>query len=147
MIAACVLIPQADANRRLVFQRQKLLLDLDQIQRQTAVNKDFLHRMEGDPQLAERLVQRQLKMVREGETVLDVQPTDDSATTAAAQMSPFEILSVPAPAPSQPYEPLGGALAEFCRKIESQLWVMGIGLFLVAAGLILGDSKKTQPLA
>src|SRR5580698_6962616 len=43
LIAACVIIPQADANRRLAYERQRLRRDLDQIQKQVAVNSEFLH--------------------------------------------------------------------------------------------------------
>jgi hypothetical protein len=38
IIAACLVIPQADANRRLVYEREKLRLDLAQVQKQIAVN-------------------------------------------------------------------------------------------------------------
>jgi cell division protein FtsB len=140
LVSACVLIPQADSNRQLIYQRQKLLGDLQQIQQQTSVNEQFLQKMESDPQLAERLAQRQLKMVRQGETVLDVQPPQN-----AQQMSPYMMLSVP-PAPAmQPFEPLGGILASFCRQGRVQAWVLGAGLLLIAMGVICGDGKKSAP--
>ncbi|MGA2585366.1 MAG: hypothetical protein ABSG31_19020 [Tepidisphaeraceae bacterium] len=142
LVSACVLIPQADANRQLLYQREKLLGDLQQIQQQSAVNEQFLQKIESDPQLAERLAQRQLKMVRQGETVLDVQPPDNSQ-----QMSPYMMLSVP-PAPAiEPYQPLGGFLADFCREARIQSWVLGAGLLLIAMGVICGDGKKPTPAA
>ena len=39
LIAACLIIPQADANRRLVYERQQLRMELAQVQNQTSVNQ------------------------------------------------------------------------------------------------------------
>ena len=60
LIAACLIIPQADTNRRLVYQREQLKLDLTQVQKQIGLNKEFLLKMESDPQLTERLAQREM---------------------------------------------------------------------------------------
>lgn len=149
LIAACVLIPQADANRRLVYEREKLRRDLDQINRQSAVNQEFLAKIQNDPQLAERLAQRQMRMVRQGATVLDLhsdralpQGAAASASLDAEQMSPFMIVHVPAPPPLEAYKPVGGLLATLCRQPHSQLYLLGAGMLMVATGLVLGDSGK-----
>jgi cell division protein FtsB len=154
LIAACVVIPQADSNRRLAYEKEKLQMDLDQIQKQVAVNDEFLKKMESDPQLVQRLAQRQMRMIRQGETVIDLKPDaqptgaqstgQDHATAAsldADQMSPFRIVNVPPPPPLPPYTPVGGTFAELCRQPKSQLYLMGGAMFLVAAGLVLGDSR------
>src|SRR5213596_2461201 len=41
LIACCVLIPAAEENRRLVYERERLKADLDQINKQTEVNDEF----------------------------------------------------------------------------------------------------------
>ncbi len=153
IIAACVIIPQADANRRLAYEREKLQRDLDQIQKQTALNQQFIGKIQNDPQLAERLAQRQMRMVRDGETVLDLRSAattakDDSESGAAAassgaeKMSPFMIVHVPAPAPLPEYKPVGGALANLCRQPRTDLYLLGAGMFMVATGLVLGDASR-----
>src|SRR5688572_19528474 len=72
LIACCVIVPQTEANRRLVYEREKLKLDLRHVDRQIDVNDEFLRKLADDPTLAERLAQRQMKMVREGTNVLEL---------------------------------------------------------------------------
>src|SRR4051812_4130370 len=61
LIACCLLIPAADENRRLVYEREKLKADIEQIHKQIEVNDEFLKRVADDPTLSERLAQRQMK--------------------------------------------------------------------------------------
>src|SRR6478672_6064505 len=72
IIACCILIPQADANRRMVYEREKLKLDLESIRKQVATNDEFLRLVGEDPNLAERLAQRQMKIIRQGTRVLEL---------------------------------------------------------------------------
>jgi hypothetical protein len=148
--SACVLLPQVDANRRMVYDREKLRLDLQQIQKQVTVNREFLGKVESDPQLSERLALRQMRVVRPGERVLDFKneepdapgaPTAGSAESEAAQMSPFMIVNVPPPPPLPEYEPVGGFLGAICMDQRFQLYLLGGALFSVAAGLVLGDPE------
>src|SRR3954447_7987544 len=60
IIAACVIVPATDENRRLAYERERLKADLEQISRQIDVNDEFLKRIGDDPTLAERLAQRQM---------------------------------------------------------------------------------------
>ncbi len=153
LICACVLIPQSDVNRRLVYEREKLRRDLDQIRRQVDVNQEFLRRIEDDPQLSERLAQRQMKMIREGSAPLDLKPEHPAseglgaASASADRMSPFVIANVPAPSPLPIYQPVGGSFSDLCRAPRSQLLIMGGALFMIAAGLVLGSpgEKGTGP--
>src|SRR5688572_32582728 len=71
ILACCLLIPAADENRRLTWERERLKADLEQIQKQVSVNDAFLQRLMADPTLSERLARRQMKMVREGTSVLE----------------------------------------------------------------------------
>ena len=133
LIACCLLIPAADENRHLMYERQRLRADLEQIQHQTAVNDEFLKRVADDASLSERLAQRQMKMVREGTSVLELKGQYNGR-----DMSPFELVTLPPPAELPPYQPIGGQLSTLCRNPRSQLYLMGGGLLMMAAGLVLG---------
>ena len=133
LIACCCVIPGADENRRLVWERQRLQSDLEQIEKQTGVNDEFLKRVADDPTLLERLAQRQMKLVREGESVLELKGQKQQS-----DMSPYPLLTVPPPAPLPPYHPIGGVFSELCRHPRSRLLMMGSALMLIACGLVLG---------
>jgi hypothetical protein len=144
IIAACLVIPQADANRRLVYEREKLRLDLTQVQKQIAVNREFLSEMESDPQLTERLAQREMRAVQQGEAIVDTKPDRGSAQSASAdaeRMSPFNIINVPPPAALPPYQPVSGYFARLCRSTQSHVYLLGAGMILVAGGLALGGAQ------
>jgi hypothetical protein len=145
LIAACAIIPQADANRRLVYEREMLRQDLAQVQRQISVNHEFLSKLESDPQLTERLAQREMRAVPQGQTALNLKPDDSTqtASAAAAQMSPFSILNVPPPPPLEPYKPTGGEFAELCRTPRTHGFVLGAGMIMIAAGLVL-DGRASE---
>lgn len=146
IIAACVLIPQADANRRLVYEREKLRLDLTQVQRQIAVNSEFLSELEKDPQLTERLAQREMRAVPQGEAVVNTKSDSALASPSAraARMSPFSLVKVPPPPALAPYQPVPGFLASLCRDPNSHMYVLGTGMLLVAGGLTLGGGRVQE---
>ncbi|HYE21080.1 MAG TPA: hypothetical protein VEA69_21715 [Tepidisphaeraceae bacterium] len=132
-IIACVtLIPLADDNRRVAWEREKLRTDLAHLKEQVRVNDEFLQRVADDPTLAERLAQRQMRYLREGTRVLPLRGM------GKVEMSPFHLVSVPPPAPQPEYQPLGGALATIVRTPRGQLYSTGAALLLIAAGLVLG---------
>lgn len=133
LIAMCVLIPAADENHRLSYERERLRIDLEQLQKQVATNDAFLKRVADDPTLSERLARRQMKMVPEGSAVLDLKTMHARVAT-----SPFLLVSVPPPAPLKPYRPIGGFLADACRHPRTQLYLIGIGLMTIAVGVVLG---------
>jgi hypothetical protein len=138
VLACCVLIPAADENRRLAYEREKLRADLEQIDNQIKVNDEFLKKVADDPTLSERLAQRQMKMVREGTNVLELKGHHER------EMSPYELVTLPPPAELPPYQPLGGKLSSICRNPRSQLYLMGAALLLVAAGLVLGSNSRPE---
>lgn len=141
LIAACLIIPQADANRRLVYERQQLRMELAQVQKQTSVNQEFLSKMESDPQLTERLAQREMHAVEQGEAIVNVK-NDGSSSTGS--MSPFTLVNVPPPAALVPYRPVGGILAQLCLDPRSHIYILGMGMFCVAGGLVLGGPAKMK---
>ena len=149
IIACCVIIPQADANRRLAYERERLQVDLDSIKKQVATNGEFLRRVANDPNLAERLAQRQMKKIREGTRVLELKKTAGGAagqggggkaraSTLPDDVSPFHLVAVAPPPPLPPYQPSGGRLAAVCYDPHKRLYLMGFGLLLMAAGLVCG---------
>ena len=153
ILACCVLIPQTDANRRLVYEREKLKLDLESVKKQLATNEEFLRRVADDPNLAERLAQRQMKIIRQGTRVLELKDTSrlgtpdqrlgsSSPAPTPDEVSPFQLVHVPPPPPMPPYEPVGGTLAKMCYHPQSRLYLIGTGLLLMAAGLVLGLGSK-----
>jgi hypothetical protein len=150
IIACCIIIPQADANRRLAYEREKLKLDLESIRKQVSTNDEFLRRVADDPNLAERLAQRQMRIIREGTRLLELRslsPGDAGAAQAAGSMlpadvSPFHLVQVEPPPPMPPYQPKGGLLAHLCYDPHKRLYLMGAGLFLMAVGLVLGAGPR-----
>jgi hypothetical protein len=135
LIACCVLIPQADTNRRLVYERQKLQVELKNIEQQVNVNQEFVKRVADDPILAQRLAQRQMKVIPEGSHVLDLAHDSDG-------MSPFQLVNVAPPAPMPPYKPVAGTLANICYGPHSRLYLIGLSLGMIATGLVLGYAPQ-----
>jgi hypothetical protein len=138
IIACCILIPQADYNRRLVYEREKLRRDAEAITQQVKVNDDFLRKLADDPTLAERLAQRQMKIVRQGTRVLDLK----SRGYEEAEMSPFHLVTVPPPDPLPPFQARGGALTQACLNPHTRLYLIGGALILMASGLVLGYAPR-----
>ncbi len=139
LIACCLLIPAADDNRRLVYEREKLRLDLEQIQKQVAVNDEFLRRVADDSTLLERLAQRQMKLVRQGTSVLELRGRSDHQ-----DLSPFLLVTLPPPADLAPYRPVGGSFAALCRHPRTRLFLLGGGMLLVASGLVMGAGGRME---
>ena len=146
IIACCVIIPQADSNRRLVYERERLTVDLESLRKQVATNDEFLNRVNHDPNLAERLAQRQMKIIREGTRVLELKKSGNKnaggGAAAGEDVSPFHLVAVAPPPPMPPYQPDGGRLATLCYDPHKRLYLMGVGLFLMAAGLVCGFAPK-----
>ncbi|HYO07645.1 MAG TPA: hypothetical protein VER17_01610 [Tepidisphaeraceae bacterium] len=143
LIALCLLIPAADEVRRLAYERDRLKADLEQLQKQVDTNSAFLQRVADDPTLAERLARRQMKMVPEGTQVLELKSQPKAG--AAADLSPFLLVTIPPPAPMPPYRPVGGFLASACRHPKTQLYLIGAALMMIACGLVM--SKSDRPCA
>jgi hypothetical protein len=140
VIACCILVPAADENRRLAYERERLKADLQQLQKQASVNDAFLAKLHEDSTLAERLAQRQMKMVREGTGVLRL----SSDTSSSALISPYLLVTVPPPAEVPPYQPVGGTLADLVRPAKNQLYLIGVGLLMVAIGLVFGADAPPE---
>ena len=139
VIAWTVIVPATNANRKLVLEREKLHRDLDAVDKQIAVNEEFLKRVGGDPELAERLAQRQMKFVREGAAVLDL----PQQTMARDAMSPFLLTAMPKAAPLATLAQQPGVLGKLASNEKLQLYTIGAGLFLLAVSLIMGGANRS----
>jgi hypothetical protein len=137
VIACVTLLPMADENHKLAWEREKLRVDLAHIKEQSRVNDEFLQRVADDPTLAERLANRQMKYIREGTSVLQLKGSGKE------EMSPFHLVTVPPPPPMAPYQPVGGPIAHIVRQPRAQLYLVGGALLLIAMGLVLGYVPKT----
>ena len=133
LLSVCFLIPQADRNRALAYQAQKLQLDLEYLDRQTAANAALIDKIARDPVMAERLAQRQMKFARKGASVLEL---EDGPSLPDA--SPFSLVVVEPPPVLKPVQPPGGKLAELARNPRKRLYTVGVGLMLLAVGLVVG---------
>ena len=139
VIACCVLLPAADENRKLTAETAHLQADLDQIKHQIAVNDQFLKSVADDPTLLERLAQRQMKMVRSGESVLDLKGEE-----TRPEMSPFLLTNLPPPAVPAVAPPENGLLAKLSDDPRLRLFTMGGALLMMAAGLVMGVSSPGE---
>lgn len=139
IIACGVILPQTDANRRLAYEKQSLERDFVSVTRQVEVNEQFLSRVADDPNLAERLAQRQMKMYRQGTAVLNV---GHGTQARGGEMSPFQLTAVIPPEPLPPYRSKGGTLATVFLHPKHGLWASGLGLFLAATGLVMGGGTR-----
>jgi hypothetical protein len=136
IIAMALIVPAADENRRLVFEREKLAADLAQIEKQIAVNDEFLARLSSDPGLAERLAQRQMNMVREGTSVLEL-----PGRSGSPEMSPFELVSVAPPPAMIEYRPVGGRISRLFHHPKVRLYLLGAGMLIMVLGVVLGSQR------
>jgi hypothetical protein len=139
ILACSLIIPAADENRHLVYEREALKADLAQLERQVAMNDAFLKKLASDPGLSERLAQRQMRMVREGTSVMELK-----GPKSANDMSPFLLVSVPPPPPMPAYQPVGGFLSSVFRQPKTQLYLTGAALLMMAVGLVLGSSTPAR---
>jgi|GEM_PF-1578727 len=138
LIACCLLIPQGDENRRLAYEVYRLGQDLEYLQRQVSINDEFLSRIGRDPALAQRLALRQMKLVPRGTAILDQQ---EWRASSAGDLAPWALVTIPPPPEPAAPELRGGRLAEFCRDGRTRMYLLGSGLMLLAAGMVLGAHR------
>jgi hypothetical protein len=135
IIAVCILVPSAEANKRLTADRDKLTRDLAFVQSQVAANQEFLNEAGTDPEITERLAQRQFRQIRQGTAVLELKGLSKNLA-----MSPYEIMNVPPPEPVNEYHPLSGFLGDICGDARKQMYSVALGMFMVAVSLVLSGT-------
>jgi hypothetical protein len=75
-----------------------------------------------------------MKLVPEGTNILDLNGDDQN------QSSPFLIVQIPAPDKLVPYRPASGDWLAIFLQQRPRLYLLGGGMFLIAAGLVLGSN-------
>ena len=76
-----------------------------------------------------------MKQVRQGASVLEL-----NEQPAKSEMSPFLLVSVGTPPAAMPYQPPTGILeATLRRSTRCCPYLNGLGLFMVAGGLVTGS--------
>lgn len=140
-MATVLVVAQVEENRQIAWQKNKLQMDLDYFKQQAKVNQEFLSRIETDVNLAERLAQRQMKLVREGSAVLELK-----GAPAETDSSPFHFTRIAPPPEVKPYESAPGVLPHLLATPRARGLALGGGALLVAIGLIMGASgAQKQP--
>lgn len=135
MIACPLIIGQMEENRQLAWQRDKMQIYMNHFQKQLDLNQQFVDKLEKDPNLAERVAQRQMKLVRQGAAVLEL-----NEGKTADDTSPFRLVNIPPPPNLKPYKPAGGVMNILFGNPRVRLYTYGLGAFLIAIGLIMGGS-------
>lgn len=141
LIACGVIIPAADQNRSHMYERARLQAELDGLERQVALNGEFLNRIHADRELAERLASRQSGRVAEGMVLLR-QRQGETNDLGRFAMSPFALVAAEPRARVAPVAAPGGRLATWCRNPRTRLGVLGSGLFACMIGLLGGGSGR-----
>ena len=137
LVACALIIGQVETNRQVAWQRNKLKSDLTYLQEQIRHNEESLKRIQTDPTMAEYLAQRQMNQVREGSAILDV-----PGLPHQNDRNPFQLTTLPPPKTLAPYQPRGDLLTFLFADQQRALGAIGIGLMLVAAGLVLGGPDE-----
>lgn len=141
LIACSIIVGQVEENRQMAWQKNKLQMDLEYLQKQAATNQEFLDKLKTDANLVERLAQRQMKLVREGAAVLELDGSSNEQTSSA-----FKLVRTPPPPEVEPYRPSASLLSRLFGDARRRLYASGFGAFLVAMGLVMGGTKS-QPRA
>lgn len=144
LVACCYLIPAADDTRRVMFERQRLEMELAGLKRQVALNAEFLDRIHGDRELALRLAARQRTQHEEGVGIISpAQARPGAGGLGNFAMSPFALVAAePATQPPASVPAVGGQLAALCRGSRARLVVLGIGMLACMIGLLGGGGRN-----
>lgn len=144
LVACCILIPAADDTRGVMLERERLKGEMGRLQRQVALNDEFLERIHTDRELALRLAARQRTQVEEGVEILSpTLPQPGGGGLGNFAMSPFALVATepPPPAPVVAQPAVGGRFASLCRDPRSRLVILGVGLFCCVLGLLGGGGR------
>jgi hypothetical protein len=137
IVACSILIPASDENRRANYELAKIEQDVDYFERQSAVNKDFIERVNTDATLAERLALRQLHQTRQGVKIAPMSGKPD-----AFGASPFAMTRLEPPQPLPAYQPVDDVLTDWFLGEERSQQMAAIGLVVAGAGVMLGGRRS-----
>ncbi len=78
-----------------------------------------------------------MKIIRAGTKVLTLKGEGET------EMSPFQLTNLAPPPQLPPHQSRGGMLAAVCYNPRSRLYLIGAGLLMTAAGLVLGLGARS----
>jgi hypothetical protein len=134
-MAMAIVVPSREQSRQARHELLAIEAQLTHMQRQIDVNARFLEQIRVDPALAMRLRLRQQPPIAGTQGVLDVGGSD---------MSPFSVTRLPPPEPFPQYQSDLPAPLLVVLNHDTRLYVMVIGLMLVAVGLVFGFSLPNR---
>jgi hypothetical protein len=131
-VAASVLAPVVEENRRLRADLDQLRHELSSVMQQADVNQAYLEKLPTDPDLAARIALRQTRKPEAGTKVLDV----DESEPAPFEASPFVIAQLPSTRPDDavPTRAIPNLLIDSRKRIL----VLAAGIFLIGAAVVFG---------
>jgi len=141
MIGLCVVIPAREANRQLAWDLQKLKNEVAHVEKQVAVNKDFLNSIPTDPALVDRLAMRQLKLSDSTK-----QEVRFDASGTGFMLSPFALMRIGPAEQTGAYQPDWPITAQIFCTPSIRIFFLTGGLLLVGIGL-LATSSVPGPIA
>jgi hypothetical protein len=142
VLSACVVLPQAEANRKQMYELARLEVELKHLLEQGELNGQFLERLGTDVDLSQRLAHRQMRLVPAGTAELAL-PEEGAA---GSLVSPFGLVKLPAPQLSAGYTPIGGGWLDPLMDARTRLYVMGGAMLVMALGLIWEPGRKSGVL-
>lgn len=136
VIGLAVLLPAREQNRKLEHEYAQMQTEVDFVNRQIEINRQFLDDVTHDPELVERLLMRQTNRTPEGKATLDLQ-----ATPANFSASPFGIMRLNSPPEPLPYQSDLPVWLEWTTTSSSRVIGISLGLFGIASALILAPKR------
>lgn len=137
IVACAVIIPAAEETRRDAYELAKIEQSVEHFQQQSAVNADFLDRVNTDATLAERLAMRQLHQTRPGVKLAPL-----AGEKGAFGASPFAITQLDPPQPLPPFRPSRGPLAEWFLGDKRPQQMAALGLLIAGIGVMVGGGRR-----
>lgn len=143
-VIACLVIPAREDARRARYELAAIERELDYVSRQVEINQAFLDRLPNDKELQSRLLLRLEPHRRDTGTTVDA--AADLPTGIDA--SPLALTRLAPPAPLPPYQTDLHPRLRPLLDDSTRVTVMGVGLFLIAVGIVFGiGANSPKPAA
>lgn len=136
VIGLAILLPAREQNRKLEHEFVQMQTEIDFVNRQIEINRQFLDDVTHDPELIERLLMRQTHRTLDGKSTLDLQTAPINFGS-----SPFGVTRLNAPPPPAPYESDLPSWLEWTTTSSSRVIGISLGLFGIASALILAPKR------
>lgn len=136
VIGLAILLPAREQNRKLDHELAQMQVEIEFVNRQIDINRQFLDDVTHDPELIERLLMRQTHRTLNGKSTLDLKTAPINFGS-----SPFGVTRLNAPPPPVPYQSDLPGWLEWTTTSSSRVIGISLGLFGVASALILAPRR------